>query len=197
MRRVTNRGNEGANALMERYSTGDGAAFGELYEVIGPQLLGFLRRAVPDGLVAEDLLQETLLQIHRARGSFTPGAPVMPWAFAIARRLMIDGARRRRTELAIFRDLRADDDRTAVDGRAGAACADDALHARRVLQCVQQRLESLPRAQRIAYHLVKQEGLSLRNAAQVLGTSVNAVKLRTHRVYEALRRVLREQGEVL
>ena len=47
-------------------------------------------------------MQQTLLQMHRARGSFIPGAAVMPWAFAIARRLIIDGARRRRIERRLF-----------------------------------------------------------------------------------------------
>ena len=45
-------------------------------------------------------MQQTFLQMHRARGSFIPGAPVMPWALAIAKRLMIDSARRQRVELA-------------------------------------------------------------------------------------------------
>ena len=45
--------------------------------------------------------------------------------------------------------------------------------------------------------LVKQEGLSLKRAAELLGTSVTAVKLRTHRAYEALRAVLREAMRIL
>jgi RNA polymerase sigma-70 factor (ECF subfamily) len=180
---------------MERYSNGDSAAFAELYDAIAPRLLGFLRKATRDDVTTEDLVQQTFLQIHRARGSFIPGAPVMPWALAIAKRLMIDGARRRRVELGIFIDAPADDDRMTSESTVTAA-ADDVLDARRLERRVQQRLDALPETQRTAYQLVKQEGLSLKRAAEVLGTSVTAVKLRTHRAYQALRAVLLEEGGV-
>jgi RNA polymerase sigma-70 factor (ECF subfamily) len=67
------------------------------------------------------------------------------------------------------------------------------LDARRLERRVQQRLDTLPETQRTAYQLVKQEGLSLKRAAEILGTSVTAVKLRTHRAYQALRAELREE----
>ena len=138
-------------------------------------------------------MQQTFLHIHRARGSFIPGAAVMPWALAIAKRLMIDGARRRRLELGLFMHAPADDDRMMSEPTATAA-ADEVLDARRLERRVQQRLDALPAAQRTAYQLVKQEGLSLKSAAEALGTSVAAVKLRTHRAYQALRAVLGEEG---
>ena len=140
-------------------------------------------------------MQQTFLQMHRARGSFIPGAPVMPWAFAIARRLIIDGARRRRVERRIFADAPVDDAQIAHQPTAAMATADELLHARRLEYRVQQRLESLPEIQRTAYRLLQQEGLSLKCAAEVLGTSVAAVKLRAHRAYLALRATLREAGE--
>lgn len=193
MQIVTNRGVDGADAAMERYANGDNAAFAELYDAIAPRLLGFLRRATRDGVATEDLVQQTFLQIHRARGSFIPGAPVLPWALAIAKRLMIDRARRRRVELGLFMDAPADDERMMSEPTATAA-ADDVVDARHLERRVQQRLDALPEAQRTAYQLVKQEGLSLKRAAEVLGTSVTAVKLRTHRAYQALRAVLLEEG---
>jgi RNA polymerase sigma-70 factor (ECF subfamily) len=179
---------------MERYSNGDDAAFGELYDAIAPRLLGFLRKATRDASATEDLMQQTLLLMHRARGSFIPGAPVMPWAFAIARRLVIDGVRRRRVERSVFTRAWADDGRINYEPAAETATAGDVLDARRLERRVRQRLETLPETQRTAYRLVKQEGLSLKKAAEVLGTSVTAVKLRTHRAYLALRGVLREES---
>ena len=75
---------------------------------------------------------------------------------------------------------------------AATATADDLLHARRLEGRVQQRFDALPESQRTAYQLLQQEGLSLKEAAEVLGTSVTAVKLRAHRAYESLRAVLGE-----
>jgi len=57
----------GADAAMERYARGDEAAFGELYDAIAPRLLGFLHKATRDAFAAEDLMQQTLLHMHRAR----------------------------------------------------------------------------------------------------------------------------------
>src|SRR5262245_49613028 len=86
-------------ALMERYSAGEDSAFSELYEALAPRLFGFLQRQTRDQALAEDLLQQTLLHIHRARGRYIPGADVMPWAFAIARRLVIDWQRAHKREV--------------------------------------------------------------------------------------------------
>jgi len=189
---MSDRGLDGADAAMERYARGDEAAFADLYDAIAPRLLGILRRATRDPSAAEDLMQQTLLHMHRARGSFIPGAPVMPWACAIARRLATDRARRRRVEQRLFAETPADDDRIQYDTTVVTVAADDLLHTRRLAWRIQQRIDALPELQRTAYRLLRQEGLSLKRAAEVLGTSVTAVKLRAHRASLALRAVLRE-----
>jgi RNA polymerase sigma-70 factor (ECF subfamily) len=186
---------DSADAAMERYSKGDQGAFAELYDAIAPRLLGFLRKATRDEAASEDLMQQTLLHIHRERGSFIAGSRVMPWAFAIARRLMIDGTRRRRVEKRLFSDVSADDEPMRYEPAAAMPTADDLLHVRRLERLVRQRFDALPEAQRTAYRLVQQGGLSLKGAAEILGTSVTAVKLRAHRAYAALRAVLRYETE--
>src|SRR5262245_54344510 len=133
---------DGADAAMERYAKGDQAAFAELYDAIAPRLLGFLRKATRDAYAAEDLMQQTLLHMHRARGSFISGAPVLPWAFAIARRLMTDQARRRRVEQRLFSDAPADDDRMMYEPTAATETADEVLHARRLERRLQERIDA-------------------------------------------------------
>jgi RNA polymerase sigma-70 factor (ECF subfamily) len=68
-----------------------------------------------------------------------------------------------------------------------ALAQDEALHAKQLALAVERELARLPEAQRAAFELVKEEGLSMAEAAKVLGTSVGAVKLRAHRTYELLR----------
>ena len=175
------------DAAMARYAAGDEAAFAAVYDELAPRLFGYLVRQTRDASRAEDIVQQTFLQMHRARGTFLPGAEVLPWSFAIARRLMIDGFRRGRRE--VLEDGEPRDDRPAPD-----AAADDLVQAQEVATRIRRELGKLPETQRVAFELVKQEGLSLAEAAQVLGTTVSAVKLRAHRAYEALREVL---GDVL
>ncbi|MEZ4231470.1 MAG: sigma factor [Polyangiaceae bacterium] len=57
------------DAAMDRYAAGDDAAFNELYAPIAQRLLPFLRRMCGSLERAEDLLQETFVRMHRARGS--------------------------------------------------------------------------------------------------------------------------------
>lgn len=54
---------------MARYADGDDAAFAELYALIAPRLLGYLVRRLRDLDAANDLLQQTMLVVHRARAS--------------------------------------------------------------------------------------------------------------------------------
>ena len=180
-----------ADVAMERYARGDDAAFGEIYDALAPRLYGYLLRQTRDVAKAEDLVQQTLLHIHRARGRFIPGAEVTPWAFAIARRLLIDSLRRGRREV-----LGATDDDVAQDNAVSTdAAADDLVQAQELAGRIQKELARLPEAQRVAFELIKQEGLSLAQAAEVLGTTVAAVKLRAHRAYVALREVLGDSVE--
>ena len=172
---------------MDRYAAGDDAAFAELYDLLAPRLYGYLLRQTRDPARAEDLVQQTMLHIHRARGRFIRGAEVTPWAFAIGRRLMIDAIRRGKREV-----LAGDREEPSQEAPATEDAADDLVQAQETANRIQRELARLPETQRVAFELVKQEGLSLAEAAQVLGTTVAAVKLRAHRAYEALRAVLGE-----
>ena len=173
-----------ASAAMDRYASGEDAAFGELYDLLAPRLLGFLFRQTRDRARAEDLVQQTFLQMHCARDSYMTGADVLPWAFAIARRLAIDSYRRTKREV-----LDGEMDLAAMIDDLGP---DDALRSKQAARALQETFEALPESQRVAFELIKMDGLSLAQAAETLGTTVTAVKLRAHRTYEALRGALRD-----
>ena len=175
---------DAANAAMDRYASGDGAAFAEVYDHLAPKLFAFLVRQTGDRARAEDLVQQTFLQMHCARETYVPGADVLPWAFAIARRLAIDSHRRRKREII--------DGDAALEAIASDLGPDDALRSKQAAEVLQRTLDELPEAQRTAFELIKYDGLSLAQAAEALGTTVTAIKLRAHRTYEALRGALRE-----
>src|SRR3981081_1794597 len=69
-----------ADRAMERDAAGDDTAFGLVYDALAPRLYRYLVRQTRDRARAEDLLQQTLLHIHRARDRFIPGKEVSPWA---------------------------------------------------------------------------------------------------------------------
>lgn len=178
---------------MERYSGGDDAAFGELYDLLSPRLYAFLMKQTRDAPRAEDTLQQTFLQMHRARGRFVAGSEVLPWAFAIARRLVIDGHRKGRREVLGLDDDKGGTESSPLDRTASSDVPQDELaSASELSRRLGEALTKLPEAQRVAFELMKEEGLSVAEAASVLGTTVTAVKLRAHRAYEALRQALGE-----
>jgi len=163
-----------ANAAMERYADGDDAAFAELYALLAPRLQAFLRRRTPDGARAEELVHDTFLRVHTNRRHFVRGAEVMPWAFAIARRLLIDDHRKTRPP-------------PDPDAETGGPWVDDLVGVRRLGRRIMEELQRIPEPHREIFTLVQIEGLSMAEAAQVLGCTAGAVKLRAYRAYEALR----------
>jgi RNA polymerase sigma-70 factor (ECF subfamily) len=179
-----------ANAAMDRYAAGDDAAFSELYDLIAPKLQGYLMRQTRDAARADDLLQQTMLQLHSHRARFLRGGEVFPWAFAIARRLLINSYRRRRRE-----DSGKKQARSGVMGSADPCSTDEVLHSKRMIRTIETELSRLPEGQRVVIELIKKEGLSLREVAEILGTTSAAVKSRVHRAYEALRAALADGSD--
>lgn len=168
-----------ASDAMNAYAEGDASAFAIVYDELAPRLLAYLRRRSGSSTVAEDVLQQTFLQMHRARGRFVAGARVEPWAYAIARRLLIDWARANKTELA----LEYSDDVTANT----APSPETSAQLEELGAALDRELARVPAKLREAFLLVRVENLSVQDAALVLGATTSATKLRAHRVGLRLR----------
>ena len=174
--------------LMIAYCDGDAGAFEQLYARLGPKLHGFFMRSFNNEAVAADLLQTTLLKLHRARRDFRPGLPFRPWIFAIAARVRLDEYRKRRQ---LPEPLDDETDATAGEGEGLAPQALLGLDAQERAQRVRAALAALPDSQRVIIHLHRFEGLTFTEIARVLGSSEGAVKLKAFRGYERLRKQLR------
>lgn len=174
---------------MDRYARGEDDAFDLLYRQGAPRLRGFLVRLCGNGALADDLTQEAFVRIHVARGSFHAGAAALPWMLAIGRNAFLDHARRHDVRRASSeRASHSDDVEVAV--ASAETRGDEVLAAREMLGIVRATLDQMSLAQREAFVLLRFEGLSVRDAAQVLGTTEAAVKVRAFRAYEALREAL-------
>jgi RNA polymerase sigma-70 factor (ECF subfamily) len=169
--------------LMQAYVGGDAAAFRELFDRYAALLTRVLARQLRSPQEATDLVQQTFLQLHRARRDFRPDAKLRPWLFTIALNLKREYFRRaqRHPEAPLELDGRLD---PAVEPR-GAERAD----AARQLQSALARIPP-DQAEVIALHWL--EGLSFAEVGELVGASVSAVKVRAHRGYVALRRLLDE-----
>ena len=126
----------------------------------------YRRRVVPSQL--DDLVQDTLLSVHRKLASYEPSRPFTPWLAAIARYRFIDHLRLvyRRAEDELDTDFHADDP------------AEPAITARISLERL---FEALPEAQSRAIELVKIAGLSISEASVSTGQSESLIKVNIHR----------------
>lgn len=170
-----------ADDAMDRYAGGEEAAFAELYDALAPRLHRFALRWTRSRAASEDVVQQALLQIHSARHRFVRGAAVVPWAYAITRRLLIDLGRR-----GLREELRGDGVYDPEEPTPGPS-AEEVLHGRRVGAEARRDLARLPPAWREAFELVKLEGLSVAETAEALGITRGMVKIRAHRAAAALR----------
>lgn len=162
--------------LMAAYVKGDPRAFDELFRRYGPLLLRVMRRQLNEA-EAQELVQQTFLQMHRARNDFQQGRKLRPWLMTIAYNLKRELYRRRKRRPEAPLDEEPRDDAERIDPLERA---DDRARVRRALQ-------TLPDNQREAIELHWFEELSFAEVAEILGVSVSAVKVRAHRGYKALR----------
>jgi RNA polymerase sigma-70 factor (ECF subfamily) len=175
---------------MGRYAEGDDAAFSEIFASLSPRIQAFLCRLSGSSDLANDLTQETFLRMHRARGSFAPGHAVVPWAYAIARNCFVSHVRSSRVKAA----------RSSVDiadhelATGLEASAESTVLALESAEIVKRVLAGMSVVNREAFVLLRFEGLSVAAAAQILGATEGAVKLRAFRAYEALRAALKTAG---
>jgi RNA polymerase sigma-70 factor (ECF subfamily) len=177
---------------MDRFARGDDAAFDELYRLAAPRLRSFLLRMCGNLALAEDLVQETMLRVSRARGNFAESAAALPWMLAIARNALYDHARRMRGRREQSQDATGPLVRLADPDSRG----DEVLAARETLDVVRAALDRLPLSQREAFVLLRFEGMSVAQAAVVLGTTEGSVKIRAFRAYEALREAIAASHEI-
>jgi RNA polymerase sigma-70 factor (ECF subfamily) len=169
--------------LMERYLDGRIEAFDGLYDALAGKLRGYLTSQCRDAALADDLLQETFVQVHRSRRTYEPGRPVTPWVFAIARHVYLmnrrSTGRRMRFEERVADDMRCgdvmrDDERAIVEGDA-----------------VRRALKRVPADQRDAMVMHHVHGWSFAEIAARLGIRLNAAKTRAFRGVRKMREQLK------
>jgi RNA polymerase sigma-70 factor (ECF subfamily) len=170
-------------AHMQAYLDGEIDAFDALYASFAGRLRGYLLSQCRDATLADDLLQETFMQIHRSRRTYQPGRPVTPWIYAIARHVYLmkrrSAGRRMRFEERLVADARSND------------VPHDAIDAIAEGDAVRRALREVPADQRQALLLHHVEGWSFVEIAARLGIRVNAAKTRAFRGMKKMREHLK------
>jgi RNA polymerase sigma-70 factor (ECF subfamily) len=166
--------------LMAMYQGGSLEAFEQLYAALAPSLRAYLTALTRNAAHADDLVQDSFLQVHRSRHTYRPDLPVRPWVFAIARHVwMMDLRTRSRRpipaaelpEVPVPAEMEGLADRDALRRALGSVLGD--------------RREAL-----LLHHVW---GFSFAEIGQMLGIRADAAKLRSSRGMSDLRAMLRPE----
>ena len=161
---------EGADEeLMIAYRDGNAGAFETLYARHRARLFRFVLRSVKERGMAEELFQDVWMRVIEARGRYAPKARFTTWLYSIAHNRLIDHWRRKGLSLVDLED---------VDVEGNSPNPERQAEARQGLQRFAKALEALPPAQREAFLLHEEAGMSVAEIAQATGAGEEAAKSR-------------------
>ena len=172
---------EHLEALMRLSLAGDGRAYAELLRETSRLLRRYLSKRLGAAGEVDDLLQEILISIHKARHTFDAKRPYKPWAYAIARFRLQDH----------LRVHYADHLRHAVDlSEVEDYLQQPVTKSDMSYESISGEIEKLPAKQATILRMLHQEGYTAREVAERTGMKASAVKVAAHRAYKILRKIL-------
>jgi RNA polymerase sigma-70 factor (ECF subfamily) len=172
--------------LLARFCKGETKTFGILLRRYERELYGYLRRYLGDSDLAEDVFQNTFLQLYQKSGQYEHGRPVRPWLYTIATHQAIDALRRNGRHQALSLDQNQQEmpdgevrsllDLLEARGPGPMELAHGEERRERVRASVERLPEFLKQVVLLAYY----QGLKYREIADILGIPVGTVKSRLH-----------------
>ena len=166
---------------MVQYQAGQADSFEEFYRLVKPGLYRYLLVKTLDRPLAEELLQETFLQIHRSRRTYLPGRPVTPWIFSIAHHVYLADRRARIKKAG--RDL-------SIEDHLADFPVPSNIEASAEVEGLRDALARLSHEYRESLLLHHYWGFSFREIGATLGIRAGTAKLRAHRGLQKLREYL-------
>ncbi len=193
----------GLQGLMERYIDGDQRAFLALHHRLQPRIRARLGRMVRDEALVEDLVQQTFLRAHQARSRYQAGPSagdraVEGWFLAIARNAALDSMRHqyRRDRRHATLEARGELEGMGVSVERPNS---EALHIEQEREQAEVRrvraaIDQLPPTQREVVKMHKLSGMPMAEISERLGVRPGALRVRAHRAYKALARMLNPEA---
>jgi RNA polymerase sigma-70 factor (ECF subfamily) len=189
--RVDHNGRSDEELLLEYRTTEDTVVFTELVSRYQRELFNYLRRFLGDAAMAEDVFQQTFLQVHVKSAMFQSGRRFRPWLYTIATNQAIDYQRRNR------RHRRLSLDQSQQSGGEEVGSLMDVVASQELgplgkaergeqAEWVRDAVGNLPETLQSAVQLVYFRGMKYREAAQVLAVPVGTVKSRLHSALQRL-----------
>ena len=168
-------------ALMRQSLAGDQRAYAALLLEISRLLRPFLAKRLSFTDEVDDLLQDILISVHKARHTYDGNRPCKPWVYAIAKFRLQDHLRAHYSD-----QLRHADDLSEWEDFLHQDVTESAIS----YESISRELQNLPEKQATILRLMHQEGYTAREVAAKIGMKESAVKVAAHRAYKVLREKL-------
>jgi RNA polymerase sigma-70 factor (ECF subfamily) len=172
--------------LMQAAQDGDRRCYERLLREVTPFIRALARRHCRNAADVEEMVQDTLLTVHRIRHTYDPARPFSPWLAAIASRRVIDTVRKR-SRVSKHETTEMEFETFAV------AAANNDVELVRSEQEIAELLSTLPVRQRVALEALKLKEMTLVEASAASGQSVGALKVNVHRALKSLRDLVRSR----
>jgi RNA polymerase sigma-70 factor, ECF subfamily len=185
---------------MIRLQGGDSRAFDELVSAWQGPLFGFFLKNTRDEHLSEDLVQETLLRLHRISWNYLPKGLFKGFLFRIARNLLIDHSRRAVNDVLMSRVRSGTVNRNGEELDLMQQMPDDLVSPdqraieKEVAEVVHELLLQLPEEQRQTFLLHHYNSLTLSEVADAMETTLPTAKSRLRLAKEKLRHLLTCRG---
>ncbi len=172
--------------LLAYYAERDSGVFAELVRRYEKELFGYLRHYLGSAEMAEDVFQQTFLQVHLKCDQFEAGRKVRPWLYTVATNQAIDYRRRNRrhrvSSLSRGAEHNAEEEAGALAELLGSPETGPAANAESAEEydALRQAIDALGEPSKQVVMLVYFQGLKYREAAQILSIPVGTVKSRLH-----------------
>jgi len=185
--------------LMSRYrDDGPETVFTELVHRYERELYRYLTRYLGDPSLADDVFQNTFLQVHLKRGLYENGRPFRPWLYAIATHQAVDALRKAGRHPTVSLDQRVTSNhRESEAGSLLDLLVNEGigplaeLQEQERQQWVRDSIERLPDALRQTLILAYHQDLKYREIAEILKIPVGTVKSRLHAALSKLQEMAR------
>ena len=178
------------NALMKRVAKGDDEAFRLLFERHHRLAYSVIFRQLGVASIAEDLVQEAFLRVYRAAPKYEPTAKFSTWLYTVVTNLCLNYKRDMARDKLRLLSGRSDDDANALENMAATEPDEQPLDQQERAQRVQEAIAELPENQRMALILSRYEDKSYEEIAEIMGTTVAAIKSLNSRDRETLKEKL-------
>jgi RNA polymerase sigma-70 factor (ECF subfamily) len=177
--------------LMNHYRDGDARAFEVLYTRHKGPLYRYLLRQCGATALAEELFQDVWMKLIGARARYEARAKFTTYLYHLAHNRLIDHYRRAKAGVPISYDDDQDDPLIEQVADSELLEPDNELDRRRLGQRLLEQIAALPEAQREAFLLREESGLSLEEIAAVTGVNIETAKSRLRYALTKLRQGLR------